>query len=344
MANANHNQSNFILGVRDAGPQPEGHFNSAKRITNYNVDLAGHLKKRKGFVKKQDLLNLGDKEVLQVLDFNGSYLFLLNDNIVYYLKEGQLYPLSCSPYTITRFNTNTLTSLSSNTITVDSDPLTTVLDSKDNNIFKLLQGAESVFAFSSTHFAFFSISVEDNIIEIKPSYLQDNDTASIYNLLRHIPLEVDEVQIKPFFDSDADLTKDLRIVIDRESNLDTNKAEAWLGLRSGETVAGSVDTNKIALEDFIGKPLFFNVFPDQSAIINKTLSYEQADNFTSGGTVLRNLNTIYDIGNFATTALRRRYLMAELLFGRKYCLIPIKRLEDSLAGAQDYNNVFFYNS
>ena len=344
---AGHNQPNFILGARRAGPNPEGHFTSALTISNYNVDSAGHARRRKGLVKGQAITNLGSRTIIAVEPFDGTHLFLLSDGRLYITES--FIELPVRPFAVSRYLRSTYAAANSTAISIPLDFTNELTDLASdglpvgiNDIFKIEKAGDLIWIFSKQHFTPFILEIVANRLEVYPIYLQSRDTKDLYPFLRSIPLRPDKIFHANLDESDLDNTRNIKLFIDKNSDLNTNKCAAWLGydLTSVPTNLRVIPEN-VGLKPFLHKPLFFNILPTEAVSIDPESGYDSGDDFT--GAVLTGLNTATGLADFSSSAIFKRKFMQELLFGRKYCIIPYKIIDtlgSDLTEQTAYNNVF----
>ncbi len=323
---AGHNQANFLLGARRAGPDPEGHFNSALVVSNYDINSAGHLKRRKGFSLDKKLPKLGNRKILAIQPFDGTHLYILDDNRLYITED--LLEIRPQPFAISRYSRSTYAKTFNRFMLANTD-FSNILSKDTLRVTKLAKSGSFVWIFTSDHFSPFLLEIVEDFLEIYPLYLQNRDTTNIYPFLRSIPFIPKSESLPLLIDSDADYTRYTRLFIDKTSDLTNNKCLAWLGLSLPATARTpeSVDAEKVGLAAFYKKPLFFNILPTQAVAIDPASKYDKKEHYI--GTVLANLNTKTGLADLATTGNAKANLIRESLFGRKYCIIPYKLVNNS---------------
>ena len=331
---AGHNQSSFIEGARSTGPDLEGFFKSASRLSNYDVLPSGHLKRRKGVDFLSEHIPLNNRVIKTFLKFKNFYFFLLDDGCIY--VNANLQKITCTPYQINRYRTSD----------VVLDPYTSFLEipdlplAADDNITQLIESGDKLWAVSSSHFAPFIIEEINDFLEVKPLYLYRSPTDSSYHFLRTIPLDPLDGAFDNIVIGDLDFKPYVRLFIDKASDLSTNRCRAWFGLDLPDGIDNPefVNANLVGLNSKLNTPLFFNVLPTKGAIIDKTSDYDNSSDFT--GTAIAGLNSLVDLAGFEAPGEEKRILLQEFLFSRKYCIIPIETIKGDLADKASYSDVF----
>ena len=93
-----HNQASFIKGIRNAGPDPENHFDSAKVLSNYDVLPSGHIRRRRGLTEVVGNIGFFEgRTIKDVIPFAGDYLYLMSDEKVYY-QHFRDRPITFNPF------------------------------------------------------------------------------------------------------------------------------------------------------------------------------------------------------------------------------------------------------
>ena len=357
LGKAGHNQSSFIDGVRQSGPDIEGHFTSAIVVDNYDINPSGHLNRRKGLVDIGGISNLNGREILDVVPLNNKYFFLLKGNPIrdgfahdnLFLLVGELLkPIRCHLTQIRKYdlsgdiiNRSTMTTLNNMVRTLHS---VNGIGAKDlfrhNNIIKLSRAGDFIWAFSESYFCPYIIKFNKDVLEVYPLYLENKNVDDYYPFLRSIPIEPLDVEFNSFVQSDRQYDRDIRLYIDKHSDLNVNQGWCWLGLDDPtQKPVGNMDIDKVGLRDFIGRPLFFNILPTEIERVDPNKDYDSGSDFT--GTLLTNLEDKGGISNFEVPGSERRAFITELLYGRKYCIIPYGEVENELGSSPPtYENMF----
>ena len=346
---AGHNQPNFIHGIRDTGPNPDNYFTSAQRLENYNVTSAGHLKRRASLetlitINKTVLGNV--REIKQIIPFNNTYIFLLNDGSI--KIDATLESLECVPYAIKRYNT--APPYAAEGLDQLADPTKSeafAAPGEAVTINKIIAVGDFIWAIPDNHFAPFIIEVTENGIEIFPLYLLHKNVNDVYPLLRTIPLNPsgDLVLENPAALSALELQKYVRLYIDKDTDLNAGICDAWIGLDlpstiTPATISGDINLDVVSLKKFLFKPLFFNVLPTKAFKLNSDPThYDTANNYTGN---FLGLQTLTGVAGFEVAAKDRVRLIKELLFGRKFCIIPtkIQRIPPDVMTDKSYDNVY----
>ena len=302
-------------------------------------------------------------------DYGVYFLILFTDGSlglsIEYTSDGSNYGnqtiehIACTPYNIRRyelyvhFNVENPSAaevlgkeneaiFSGAAVNVGEDRDREAIDPEDAHISRIIQAGDFIWAIPSNHFAPFIIEVANNKIEVYPLYMANRDAQDFYPLLRTIPLNPsDDVIFEDFSSDTRALQKYVKLYIDKSSNIDSNECLAWLGMdlpAGTDAPLGDMDTDMIGLKQFIGKPLFFNVLPTKAFRLTEDPGYyDNEDNYTGD---LAGLQTLTDIANFETGNLERLALIREMLFGRKYCIIPQRFEAGENIANKTYSNIF----
>ena len=356
-----HIQTDFLLGERKSAPKPDAtHFSSATRIDNYFVTTAGHLVRRPGLKGLEELPSIGDKKVKDILPFYDGHVLFLDSGELKYLIGGAIRDIVIKPYVLRIFNDRTLSSCKdySSLVNIAQDDTLSnlVYPQSEYEINFIQQSGNAVLIYTDISTAPYVLDiVTDDKIQIGPFYLQNkNDVESIYPFLRSMPLKEKDVEFeKAIFDErDKDLQNKIRLAINADADLNVNECFAWLALDKDQETGfeGLADANRMALSDYIGVPLFFNILPSKG----ETLPAIDGDNFNTANsedstaydtTLLQNLDVNTNISNFSARDNNSKVeLIKELLYGRKYCIIPIDFEVDSsltlTGGEAKYKDIF----
>ena len=356
-----HIQTDFLLGERKSAPKPDAtHFSSATRIDNYFVTTAGHLVRRPGLKGLEELPSIGDKKVKDILPFYDGHVLFLDSGELKYLIGGAIRDIVIKPYVLRIFNDRTLSSCKdySSLVNIAQDDTLSnlVYPQSEYEINFIQQSGNAVLIYTDISTAPYVLDiVTDDKIQIGPFYLQNkNDVESIYPFLRSMPLKEKDVEFeKAIFDErDKDLQNKIRLAINADADLNVNECFAWLALDKDQETGfeGLADANRMALSDYIGVPLFFNILPSKG----ETLPAINGDNFNTANsedstaydtTLLQNLDVNTNISNFSARDNNSKVeLIKELLYGRKYCIIPIDFEVDSsltlTGGEAKYKDIF----
>ena len=360
MPRGGHNQTNFIQGVRQTGPNSEGHFNSACILDNYDVLSSGHIKRRNGLRKLFPLpIGLSNESFKQILAF-GDFLILLSDsgNIYCVWQEGEEIPTSyhgqirCIPFSVRWHVFAASGQPTRNPAKLLDGVLQTGLKLvKPLTIFKLEKiDSKHIWAYSDKYFAPFVLELQGNRITSYPFYMQDKETHNIYPFLRSIPLKINKPIFSPIVSSDFDDTKRVRLFVDKDSDLNKHNAcKIWLGINNITAAEkGNIhyDINKVNLSDYLKKPLFFNILPTEEVTIDPNKNYDSDDDFSGSGVsaVLTRLNARVDkLSGVEMSGELKRAFIKEVLFGRKYCVIPYE-IKDERTDKTDFSHTSLFPS
>ena len=319
-----HNQLDFILGERRASTRPDrSHFRSAKKIENYTVNSAGHLERRGGLVNETEF-TLTDVET--ILPFYNSYIVLTKNKDLTYLRDGALRFIP--------FFTHTFVEYDNNFGLVGGKDASEILFSNIsfNRIrprIKFIQAVgNDIYIYTDDSLSPHVLYIDKDRPRLAPLYADPDGGPNLYNLLRSFPLDPEDLVFDDtiFSDSEEDQRDKIKLFLNSDADLNKNTCIAWLGVTEEEVAElnGKVDINKMGLKEYFGRPLFFNILPTLSEFIggNKySISYDQeGTSYTS--TLLQNLDKVTGVSNFATTEVNRREIIKQLLYGRKYCIIP----------------------
>ena len=188
---------------------------------------------------------------------------------------------------------------------------------------------------------------------VKSFYFDETQSSGILNLVRGHNLELDDQEFLSIAyvgdpavsqDYDDDINQHVSLVVDGSANLDNNTCNAWLAIDtnySGESTYNKVvDAGRVGLRDFIGKPMYFNVLPDDPEPIRTVTgkSYDvsnSAANTAYTTTLLQNINTQTEINKFTPESVEKVHLINELAYGRKYCIIPYETVIDNSLGSDE---------
>ena len=179
--------------------------------------------------------------------------------------------------------------------------------------------------------------------------LKKSGLKTMKSLVRAFPIDPRPVEFKDLiFNSGGrkNFNRIPELIIGAEAIIEApfNLGRAWLGGSDLDKAVAAgldpkVDASKMALKDWIGKPLYFSVLPDNltrlrviktpadgdTAAVN--YSYNTADDYNYN-LALKNLNANGgDLANFSyleegTSLEQKRGLIRELLYGRQYMIIP----------------------
>ena len=349
------NQASFILGERRTNQLTSSEYSqSVEELKNFYVLKNGALKRRAG-TRLEKTFNKRDAEILDFQLVGGVYIIHYSDNELYALFPNDSFvQLQMSDYMAFKHN---LTDGNVTTFVYDFDqylinktltPTRIVL--VNNKVWVLVEDALPQ-----------TIEVIDGELVIRPYYMKTNNLSSYKDVVRAIPIE-DEPVVFTGVLSDSD---DIKLIVDRLSDLDNHYCKAWLGVAEDkEDDIGNINVDKMSLREFIGKPLIFSVLPsDLQPIRNEveqrfirsdtakegenTVStvFEQINDWGNTaayvGTLLQNLQTQSDIANFSfnerygegnNILATRTTVINELLYGRKYMIIPYETVvEDTIS-------------
>ena len=367
---------------------------SVLRLENYYVTRGETLRRRPGTVLEHEFTNEeffdgeGNSRIAQVFPFGppGHYLYRLNNYRIGLIGpasgSGRRVVLKCFPFQRSeyeykpgnpgRFDSNDAQPSDTGggknqrkdyDITIAGKKLGNLLNSGGGyvGIKKIVKTSGGFFLLPEEGFPFIARwDPVNNVVSISPYYWRD--PKSYLDIVRAYPLNNDPIEFKDvlYKGNAVDTEPEVKLFIGEDNDIEGHTCEAWLGVSGNYT--GNIKKDKMALQEFIGKPLYFNVLPKNPiAIANsfeknfstpsnpqtdktvterfvRNVAYDEATDFT--GTLLTNLNTRADIANFVYGNLLdtqgnvigfKEDVIRSLLYDRKYMIIPYAVVED---GAQ----------
>ena len=372
-------QNNFLLGERRNGDifdQSTSH--SVETLVNYRVLKGGGLKRRPGIKIIDTFTPFRDGvEVREFIDLSEGYLALTNDDKLYFINKGARREVTPEPFRSVRYNIRrnfrrthlfpTLGFQSSlnrleNITSADYTRIRTIKEYKDKVIALPYDGLP------------YFIFIEDDLLKVEPYYIDKEALLNYDSFVRSHPINHEPFRVKDFtFSAQNQPTSGedfVNLTIGNDADLDVGICKAWLSIdddkESDAAVVEKVNVSKMALSEFLGKPLICSVYPKTPQFIDEDFknvvdtdtnevqverNKDWDDSNSYDSTLLSDLDSEASISSFSfspdldPTGLSKgskAQLIRELLYGRRYMIVPYSLnlggySADSL---QDYSTVY----
>lgn len=368
-------QTNFLVGERRTSDSLSRETQSScEKLTNYKVLKGGAIQRRPGIRVLNEFTDI-DEKVKRFFSFRQGYIVLFEDNKLYFILGNERFPLEIKPYHSQRYAiTNNTIPLVPQSVVYSmgdfafGDVVNHIVTDEHSQINDVIEFGDRFYVLPERGLPFI-LYFEDDTIFLEPYFFDPVNLNSYDSLVRSIPFNNEKHQFKDVLYDNTDVPsgkdEQVRLIIGEDSNLDTGRCKAWLAVESGsESSAEKIDSDKMALDDFIGTPIIFNVLPstpvpisldfknsvnttDNTVEVVRDTNWDESTSYTTG--LLADMNTAASVSSFsfdstidADGSVRgtKATLIRELLYGRRYMIIPYRKVLGSNSGLVDYSTVY----
>ena len=351
-------QKNFIIGVRRSGNNLEQEtFSSVRELKNYYVLKGGSVKRRLGTVKVHEFANI-DKPVKRFISVGEHFLILFSDGDLRFVYNNVAHVISVRPFHNLKYTIDALASPDSTSAEAyklgDFDfhnVVSEITTDSHREIVDIISVGNKALLLPKNGLPFI-LDVVGNILSVRPYFFDDSSLTDYETMIRAFPFKHEpENFLDVLFDDDGTPnvnTDRVRLIVGRDADLNRGRCKVWLGVdKDFEDNVDKIDIDKMCLSDYIGRPLIFNIFPNNPEVIPldfkrqidtsdenkvKIVADKNWDlSTTYASTLLTNLNGKAKVSSFSFNPIvdeagnitsSKAELIRELLYGRRYFIIP----------------------
>lgn len=342
-------QQSFLFGERNTNDVGSREYNnSVKELTNFRVLKNGSIKRRPSTTLVKKFEQIDFNEVKKVFPLKQAYVFLMKDGIIKIAVNNIIKNISLISNTLNVYDESSSETPVARFVASYKSEFNLL---KANDIFLL---AGQLWVLVNNELPFIIEYIEEQI-EVRPYFLTRTNVGDFQELVRAYPIKENSEEVVGLFfngEIEEDITPEL--IIGSDNDLDNQTCKAWLGVKETDrSTITDINTSKMGLQEYLNKPLYFNIYPTTTPLIPEAPStdktfWDKASSYPDG--VLKNLNTAAGLTNFSYSSpnlieddktASKTTVIKNLLYGRRYMIIPKKIINNgSFSGKNSYSTVF----